>query len=80
MSGINYPVTFFAPGLFDALELRVGVKVDGTPASLVLRRGEAFEEWRDSGVATTEGLVSDMNRAALHRLLDAWIDGVEFDG
>lgn len=78
---MKYPVTFFAPFMGGQQSVApVGVKVDGDLASITLRRGECFEEWRDSGMVTTEGTVGDMNRAALHRLVDAWLDGVEFDG
>lgn len=80
---MRYDATFYAPGFYDALALRVGVEVTGSLGELRITRAEAFdvfEDWRDSGLATTDGTVGDMNRAALHRLLDAWIDGEEFEG
>lgn len=78
---MKYDVTFFAPFMASGAYIAsVGAEARGGLAVLTLSRGPMFQEWRDSGMMTTEGSVGDLNRASMHALLDAWLDGVEFDG
>lgn len=75
---MGYATVFFAPAIRDGTFLPVGLETDGTTEELVLRRGEYFEDWRDSGMETTAGPVGCLNREKLHALVDAWLDGVEY--
>lgn len=76
---VTYNITGLAPGLLDSDRVRVGISADGDGYVLNLTKGPAFSDWLGSGVRTTAGTVGELNRAGMHRLLDAWLDGVEFE-
>jgi len=57
------------------------------PDTLTLVKGDAFKAWLtdEMRVVLDKGPIGEvpawvMNRHKVHELLDAWLDGVEFDG
>lgn len=74
-----YNITGLAPGFLDSDRVRVGICADGDEYALSLTKGPAFTGWLHSDLETTAGTVGELNRAGMHRLLDAWLDGVEFE-
>ena len=75
-----YRICGLTPGFMDSESVRIGIDADGDEYTLTLTKGRAFAEWLGSDLKTTAGTVGELNRATMHRLLDAWLDGVEFDG
>lgn len=64
----------------------VPLTADGDDVTLTLTKGDDFQGWLtdDTGVIATRDLGHEvpmgvMNRRKLHELIDAWLDGVEFD-
>lgn len=60
---------------------------DGDDRTLTLKKGDDFQDWLtdDTGVINTRDLGHEvpmgvMNRQKVHELIDAWLDGVEFEG
>jgi hypothetical protein len=63
------------------------LKSDGDKTTLTLTKGDDFQAWLTdtTGVIKTRDLGHEvpmgvLNREGLHRLVDAWLDGVEFKG
>lgn len=62
------------------------LRSDGDDMQLVLTKGDDFEAWRtdETLVKVFDGPVGEIpirvkNRQKVHELVDAWLDGVEFD-
>jgi len=62
------------------------LRSDGDEMTLTLTKGDDFQRWLtdETGVIDTRDLGHEvpmgvMNRRSLHRLIDAWLDGVEFE-
>ena len=60
---------------------------DGDESVLTLKKGDDFQAWLtdETKIKLFDGPVGEvpawvMNRHKVHELLDAWLDGVEFDG
>lgn len=63
------------------------MRVDGFKEDLTFKRGPGFEAWisDETRVIVDDGPVGEVpmwvkNRRALHDLLDAWLDGREYEG
>ena len=63
------------------------LRSDGDEAVLTLTKGDDFQAWLtdETGVINTRDLGREvpmgvMNRQKVHELVDAWLDGVEFEG
>jgi hypothetical protein len=65
------------PGLSFADALSVGVDIQGDDVTISLEKKGGFADFIGNQMMTTEGSLGDRNRAMLHAILDAWIDGVE---
>jgi hypothetical protein len=59
----------------------------GDGDQLSLKKGDGFAEWMsdETRVKMDDGPVGEipmwaMNRKTLHAMIDAWLDGVEFEG
>ena len=82
---MRYSIGFmsgFSDGDFSA-----ALAVDGDEATLTLTKGAVFNAWltEDWRIKLLEGPVGEvpawvMNRKKVHELVDAWLDGVEFEG
>lgn len=75
----KYSVVGLTPGLMAGGRMRAGIFVDGDDNVLLFTKDAGFTEWLHSEVETADNTVGELNRAMLHRLLDAWLDGVEFE-
>lgn len=60
---------------------------DGDEVVLTLTKGDDFRAWLtdETRIKLNDGPVGEVpawvqNRKKLHELVDAWLDGVEFDG
>jgi hypothetical protein len=60
---------------------------DGDGLTLTLTKGDDFHAWLtdETRIKLIEGPVGEvpawvMNRKKVHELIDAWLDGVEFEG
>jgi hypothetical protein len=58
---------------------------DGDETTLVLTKGDDFQAWLtdETRIKLNDGPVGEVpawvqNRTTLHRLVDAWLDGIEF--
>lgn len=58
---------------------------DGDDTTLTLTKGQGFDDWLtdETRIKLNDGPVGEVpawvqNRTQLHRLVDAWLDGVEF--
>ena len=63
------------------------LKADGDDTVLTLTKGDDFQAWLTDGtrIKLNDGPVGEVpawvqNRKKLHELVDAWLDGVEFNG
>lgn len=74
-----YRIAGLAPGFMDRESVRIGIYADGDDNVLLFTKDRGFAEWLGSDLKTTAGTVGELNRASMHRLLDAWLDGVEFE-
>lgn len=74
-----YRIVGLTPGLLDSDRVRAAIYADGNDDVLLFTKDNGFAEWLGSDVKTTAGTVGELNRATMHRLLDAWLDGVEFE-
>lgn len=54
---------------------------DGDDRTLTLKKGDDFQDWLTDKTLLHGGEeMGAKNRATLHKLIDAWLDGVEFEG
>ena len=63
------------------------LKADGDETTLTLTKGDDFQAWLkdETRIKLDDGPVGEVpawvqNRTKLHALVDAWLDGVEFEG
>jgi hypothetical protein len=62
------------------------LKADGDETALTLTKGDDFQAWLtdETRIKLNDGPVGEVpawvqNRTKLHALVDAWLDGVEFE-
>ena len=68
-------------GFLNGFEGGIGLRSDGDDGVLTLTKGDVFRRWLTDETTLRGGeTVAQKNRATLHRLIDAWLDGVEFEG
>lgn len=72
---------------FLAGEGNVPLAAEGDEVKLTLTKGDDFQAWLtdETRIVLDKGPIGEvpawvMNRHKVHELLDAWLDGVEFDG
>ena len=60
---------------------------DGDESVLTLKKGDDFQAWLtdETKIKLFDGPVGEVpawvkNRQKVHELVDAWLDGIEFDG
>lgn len=77
----------FLHGFMTQEQGTVPLTINGDENEIVLRKGEGFDEWLtdETGVINTQDLGHEvpmgvLNRQKLHEAVDAWLDGVEFEG
>ena len=65
----------------------VPLEIVGDGDAITLKKGEGFDAWMadETRVILDRGPVGEvpawvMNRMKLHEAVDAWLDGVEFEG
>jgi hypothetical protein len=76
---MRYDVTGLCPGFGFNDVLRTGLHTSGDEAELILKKDAGFYEWINDEMSLADGrTVGQANRETMHRLLDAWLDGVEF--
>ena len=76
----GYDVTCLCGGFMSDNTLRVGLDVDGDEGELIFKKGGSFERWIADPMKLSGGrTVGEENRHTMHRLLDAWLDGREFE-
>jgi hypothetical protein len=67
-------------GFLNGFEGGIGLRSDGDDVALTLTKGDVFRRWLTDGALLRGGeTVGQKNRESLHRLIDAWLDGVEFE-
>ncbi len=70
----------FLTGFADG-DCEMPVGADGFKEELTFGKGPAFESWISVEMLLHGGeRVGEKNRRALHELLDAWLDGLEYEG
>lgn len=74
----KYNSIFLVPGLFDE-RVGAGLMTDGTDDVLTLTKGEQFGVWLTDKAKTLRGPIGELNRAELHRYIDCWLDGVDYE-
>ena len=68
-------------GFLNGFEGGIGVRSDGDDGVLTLTKGDVFRRWLTDETTLRGGeTVAQKNRESLHGLIDAWLDGVEFEG
>lgn len=77
----------YSIGFLQGFEGGDALRGDGDESVLTLKKGDAFKVWLtdEMRVVLDKGPIGEvpawvMNRHKVHELLDAWLDGVEFDG
>ena len=65
----------------------VPLEIAGDEYAITLKKGQGFDDWMtdETRVILDRGPVGEvpawvMNRMKLHEAVDAWLDGVEFEG
>lgn len=65
----------------------VPLAADGDEVTLTLKKGDDFQAWLtdETRIVLNDGPVGEVpawvkNRQKVHELVDAWLDGIEFDG
>lgn len=63
------------------------LRADGDDVTLTLKKGDDFQAWLtdETCIVLNDGPVGGVpawvkNRQKLHELVDAWLDGLEFEG
>lgn len=70
----------FLSGFMDG-DCAMPMRADGFKEELTFRKGAAFDGWISDDMLLHGGeRVGEKNRRALHELLDAWLDGLEYEG
>lgn len=68
-------------GFLNGFEGGLGLRSDGDDVTLTLKKGDVFERWLTDEMLLHGGqAVGAKNRESLHALIDAWLDGVEYEG
>jgi hypothetical protein len=68
-------------GFLNGFEGGLGIRSDGDDVTLTLKKGDVFQRWMTDETPLHGGeTVCVKNRRSLHALIDAWLDGVEFEG
>ena len=77
----------FLTGFFLTGKGSLPLAADGDETALTLTKGDDFRAWLtdETRIKLNDGPVGEVpqwvqNRKKLHELVDAWLDGVEFDG
>lgn len=82
---MRYDIGFMS-GFADG-DFSMSLRADGDETKLMLTKGDGFRAWLtdETRIKLFEGPVGEVpawvkNRQKVHELVDAWLDGVEFEG
>jgi len=82
---MRYDIGFMSG--FMGRDFAMSLRSDGDETTLTLTKGDGFQAWLtdETRIKLFEGPVGEVpawvkNRQKVHELVDAWLDGVEFDG
>lgn len=71
----------YSIGFLNGFDCGLGLQSDGDDATLTLKKGDVFRRWLTDETRLHGGeTVAEKNRRSLHELIDAWLDGLEYEG